>query len=384
MTLTPKKQLDLIEQIAVLVKENYVFPERAMIICSSLRRCFHKGEFSDVRSYACFADKLTALLQASSGDKHFRVSPTRKPKGEPHDDFIDHWFKASEWVRTSDYGFRSVQVLNNNVGYINLHSFFPKDIASTRADASMKLVENTYAIIIDLRENGGGKPDMVQYLCSYFFNERMILNSLFWLKDNNTEDFWVLDEVNGKKRPDTPLFILTSSTTFSAAEEFAYNMQSRKRATIIGEITGGGGNPGDVFDVAGVLDMFISTGRAINPVTQTNWEGIGVIPDIETTSDLALNKALELSEEVVERARTQAKIRFTAGTENLLARLAKAGKLVGSGQPHDGKSMVEAAVYQAQVELDFTFRDFKWLSGEYRTRFGDPVLGELIMQVAGK
>lgn len=382
LILTPEKQLDLIEQILALLEENYVIPEKVPVICDYVRDCIHKDGLNNARSYRDFADTLTAWLQVGSGDKHFRVSPTKNPRGEfSQESFIDHWFQMSDWVRTSDYGFKSVQVLENNVGYINLYAFFSKDVASARADASMKLIENTHAIIIDLRENGGGQPDMVQYLCSYFFNERILLNSLFWLKENATEEFWVLDQVNGKKRPDTALYILTSNKTFSAAEEFAYNMQSRKRATIIGETTGGGGNPGKVFDVSGILDIFISTGRAINPVTQTNWEGIGVKPDIETTSDLALSKALELSLDAAKCTQTQAKMWFASGAGNILARLAEASELLEIGRHQEGKSIVTAAVHQAQLELNFTLRDFKWLSKEYRTRFKSPILAALIMEV---
>ncbi len=135
---------------------------------------------------------------------------------------------------------------------------------------------------------------MVQYLCSYFFDQKIHLNSIYSRLNNSTREFWTID-VNGEKRPAIPLFVLTSSRTFSGAEEFSYNMQTQKRATIIGETTGGGANPGGYFPVNNELSIFIPTGKAINPVTNTNWEGVGVKPDIAVPVNDALNKAIELA-----------------------------------------------------------------------------------------
>ncbi|MBL7738862.1 MAG: S41 family peptidase [Chitinophagaceae bacterium] len=199
---------------------------------------------------------------------------------------------------TDDGGFKEVKILEGNIGYIDLRLFHPATAASSFADEHMKKLVNADVIIIDLRHNGGGAPDMVQYLCSYFFDKKIHLNSLYNRLTNSTREFWTTD-VKGKKLPAVPLFILTSKRTFSAGEEFAYNMQTQKRAILIGETTGGGANPGGVFSVNEQLSIFIPTGRAINPVTKTNWEGVGVKPDVEMASEKALEKAIE-------KARTEA------------------------------------------------------------------------------
>jgi len=135
---------------------------------------------------------------------------------------------------------------------------------------------------------------MVQFLCSYLFGERTHLNSLYFRDGNRTQEFWTHD-VPGTRMPDVPVFVLTSSTTFSGAEEFCYNLHTRKRATIVGEITRGGANPGNLFPINAQLEIFIPTGRAINPVTGSNWEGTGVTPHVAVAADAALDKALELA-----------------------------------------------------------------------------------------
>ena len=144
---------------------------------------------------------------------------------------------------------------------------------------------------------------MVQYICSYFFGEKTHLNSLYWRKGDRTQEFWTLDELPSERMPDVPLFVLTSKYTFSGAEEFAYNFKTRKRATIVGESTGGGANPGGTIEINELFSINVPTGRAINPVTQTNWEGTGVTPDVKTIASNALNKAHLLAKSSAENHR---------------------------------------------------------------------------------
>ncbi len=200
------------------------------------------------------------------------------------------------------------------------------------ADRSMAIISGSDAIIIDLRKNGGGSPAMVQYLCSYFFGERVHLNSLYWRQGDRTDEFWTLDEIGGKKLPNVPLFVLTSSRTFSGAEEFSYNMQTQKRATLIGETTGGGANPGGGFRVNADLTVFIPTGAAINPITGTNWEGVGVVPEIKTSAEEALEKAISLAKEAATVYREENEKKSTQLLMGLFGEL-QASK---AGSPSDG------------------------------------------------
>jgi C-terminal processing protease CtpA/Prc len=152
------------------------------------------------------------------------------------------------------------------------------------------------ALIIDLRNNSGGTAAMVQLIISYFFSDKPVhLNSFYWRRTDTVTETWTLPELPGKLRPDIDLYILTSSQTFSGGEEFAYDLKNLKRATLIGETTGGGANIGAVMNSTRRFKVFIPFGRAINPITQTNWEGVGVEPHIKTTSEAAFDTARSIA-----------------------------------------------------------------------------------------
>jgi retinol-binding protein 3 len=148
-------------------------------------------------------------------------------------------------------------------------------------------------LIVDLRQNTGGNPDMVQFLTSYLFGgEPVHLNSLYWRPRDSTDQFWTMPYVPGRRfGPDKKVYVLTSDRTFSAAEEFTYNLQTRQRATVVGDTTGGGAHPGGPRRVSEHFGVWVPSGRAINPVTSTNWEGTGVRPDVPVPTDQALQVA---------------------------------------------------------------------------------------------
>lgn len=133
---------------------------------------------------------------------------------------------------------------------------------------------------------------MVSFLASYFFGPDSVhLNDLYWREGNRTQQFWTVAHLPGRRYTDRPVYLLTGGHTFSAGEEFAYDLQSLKRAVVIGEATGGGANPGGPVRIGEHFTAFIPTGRAINPVTKTNWEGAGVKPDVAAPEAQALRVA---------------------------------------------------------------------------------------------
>ncbi len=289
-----------IEQLSQLLNDHYVFPEVAEKTGAHLRRQLKAGAFDKITDIKSFADALTTEVQSVNHDKHMRVRPAPDRKADPEgppEKMLENQLHRLARQQTDMAGFREAKRLDGNIGYLDLRGFAGRLRGAPVADRYMGLLAGSDAIIIDLRKNGGGDPAMVQYLCSYFFEEKTHLNSLYWREGDRTEEFWTLDTVGGAKMADVPVFILTSNFTFSGAEEFSYNMQTRKRATLVGETTGGGANPGGMFPVNAELAVFIPTGRAINPVTQTNWEGTGVVPDVKTTAEEALDKAIELAME---------------------------------------------------------------------------------------
>lgn len=175
---------------------------------------------------------------------------------------------------------------------MDFRNFYPSQYSKNVVASVMGFLANCDAIIIDLRQNGGGDPDGVRLICSYFFDSNPVhLNDLYYRPEDKTEEYWTLKEVDGKRMPDVDVYVLTSNYTFSGAEEFTYNLKNLKRATIVGETTGGGAHPGGIMAVNNNFVMFVPNGRAINPITKTNWEGTGVTPDVEVSADKALETA---------------------------------------------------------------------------------------------
>jgi tetratricopeptide (TPR) repeat protein len=201
--------------------------------------------------------------------------------------------------------------------------------------------------VLVYQKNGGGSPEMIRYICSYFFDKPTHLNSIYWRALNRTVEFWTNDDIDGKKMADIPLFVLTSHYTFSGAEEFTYNMQTQKRATIIGEITGGGANPGGMVPVDKLFSVFIPNGRAINPVTGTNWEGIGVKPDIEVPEDKAYDIALEKAKASAGKYSENKKKEITQKWTIVKEKITAAEKLFITSENNEGEKQLNDALNNA-------------------------------------
>lgn len=300
---------DAIEALSQLMNDFYVFPDVALLTSKHLSKQLKKGYFDAFKDKESFAQALTEQVQLINNDKHMRVR-VRRPfvaRENTPERMIEERLDRRNRSRAANYGYSEVKVMEGNVGYLDLRGFAGLENAKATADAAMKVLSRTDAIIFDLRKNGGGSPRMVQYLCSYFFDKKVHLNSLYWREGDETEEFWTLDEVGGTRLPDVPLFIMTSNYTFSGAEEFSYNMQTQKRATLVGQTTGGGANPGGSRRINDDLFVFIPEGRAINPITKTNWEGVGVVPEISTSEDETMEKTLALATEAAEGYREKTK-----------------------------------------------------------------------------
>lgn len=292
MALTPALRQEVIEGTISRLNATYVFPDVARKMEAALRRHEANREYDGMTSARAFAEKLTRDLRAVSHDLHLHLVYSSMPfkrsvSSEPSAAEIEGMKK---FARSVNYGFEKLEILDGNVGYLSLSGFMPPDLAGNTASAAMNYLADTEALIIDLRRNGGGDPEMVQFLCSYLFDQPTHLNDLYFRPDNSTRQFWTLPYVPGR-RYKKPVYVLTSKRTFSGAEEFTYNLKNLKRATIVGETTGGGAHPGGENVINEHFAVWVPIGRAINPISKTNWEGVGVKPDIETPADLALKTA---------------------------------------------------------------------------------------------
>jgi hypothetical protein len=295
MTIDQATRTQVIDAILKELNDRYVFPEVAKQMETNMRQRISNKEYDSITSAEEFAKKLTEDLQSVSRDKHLRVRysapviPVRKPNSEPSP---EQRAEFENNMKRINFAFEKVERLPGNIGYIKFNNFLAPELGAETVAAAMNFVTNTDALIFDLRENGGGDPEMVALITSYLFGDKPVhLNSLYWREGNRTEEFWTKPTVLGKKYGDKDVYVLTSNRTFSAAEEFSNNLKTLKRAAIVGETTGGGANPGGMFRVGDHFGVFVPTGRAINPITKTNWEGTGVEPDVKVSKELALKTA---------------------------------------------------------------------------------------------
>ncbi|MCB0825428.1 MAG: S41 family peptidase [Armatimonadetes bacterium] len=285
----------IIRELIKQMNARYVMPDIAKKIESELTKWMKSDEFKSLNEPIVFATKVNEVLKVNVTDAHLRfryspnVLPERREAGEPSQAEID---QVTNWVRRQNATFRKVERLEGNIGYFAFDSFqSPEDISRPMA-AAMNFLANTDAMIIDLRQNGGGDPSGVQVVCSYFFDEKPVhLNSIYFRPTDETHEFWTLEKVDAPRFLDKPVYVLVSKRTGSGAEECSYNLQQLKRATIIGEPTWGGANPGGSVRLHDHFSCFIPVGRAINPITKTNWEGSGVIPDIKCDPAKSLEQA---------------------------------------------------------------------------------------------
>ena len=292
LTIDAATRTQVIDTILKRLNDSYVFPDTAKKMEESIRDRVTKKEYDQITSAKQFAMTLTNDLQAVSKDKHLRVRyshqsiPERGPRREPTADEIQQRRRELTWL---NHGFGKVERLRGNLGYLEFFNFQDEELGADTVAAAMNFINGTDALIIDMRNNGGGNPAMVALVCSYLFGpEPVHLNDLYWREGNRTDEFWTRKEVPGKRYLDKDVYVLTSKRTFSGAEEFSYNLKNLKRATIIGETTGGGAHPGGGFRISEHFQMFVPTGRAISPITKTNWEGTGVTPDVSVPAEQAL------------------------------------------------------------------------------------------------
>ncbi|MEL6814987.1 MAG: S41 family peptidase [Cyanobacteria bacterium J06598_3] len=286
---------EVLEAIAQKLEE-YAFPEVAQKLQRDLRDRLAAEGYQDVKSGAQLAETLTAQLQTLSKDQHLKVhfSPAVLPHLEAQTEIPPEelaYQKRQSELRNCD--FNQVRRLRGNVGYLELFSFEPPEFAGDVAAAAMQFLTHTSALVIDLRYNRGGSASMVALLTSYLLPAypAVHLTDLYWPKEEKTQQSWTLPYVSGPRYLDKPVYVLIGPETFSAAEEFAYNLKHLKRAVIVGETTAGGANPGSGFRLHDHFWMFIPTGQAISLATGENWEGSGVLPDFKVPTELSMKTA---------------------------------------------------------------------------------------------
>ncbi|NUT96304.1 MAG: S41 family peptidase [Saccharothrix sp.] len=279
----------IIERIRELLVEHYVFPEVAAQLDTFLAgRTTH---YAAATTPVELADLVTRDLQSVNGDRHLRLKHHEDEVPEGDDAASEQQIRRE--LDLAMGGVPSLRRLPGGVAHLELAPhLFPVELCADTLAAAFTLVSRAHALILDLRRNRGGDPHTVALVCGHLLAEPTHLNTMYHREDESYHQFWSPPVVPGTRfAPDRPVYVLTSGTTFSAAEELAYDLQQLGRATIVGETTGGGAHPRRGFTVHPHLEATIPTARAINPVSGTNWELVGVTPDIPVPADEALDRA---------------------------------------------------------------------------------------------
>jgi hypothetical protein len=272
--------------LATALRDLYVFPDVGDRAAAKVEDQARAGAYDGLADPRAFADRITADLASVAHDKHLRVmvpgGPPPEGRGPPP--------RAEAGVVRAD-------LLAGNVGYLEVAGFPPLAPFKKVIDQAMAGLAGTRALIVDLRRNGGGVPDSVNYLVSFFVDpaKPMHINDIVNRTANTqtfqTTTFWSVATPTGYLNK--PVYVLTSARTFSGGEGFAYDMKTHRLGVLVGETTGGGANPGGVVPLPDGLGVFVPRGRSRSPVTGTNWEGVGVAPDLAVPAETALHVALQ-------------------------------------------------------------------------------------------
>jgi hypothetical protein len=288
--------------ISTKLTEYYVYPDVAAKMVQAIQDHQKNGDYNSITDGSEFAEALTRDLRAVSHDKHLFVAynPFTSPEGPgsasgPREPSPEDEARFRTMLEQQNCTFSKVEILDHNIGYIKFGAFPPPDICGPTVVAAMNFVAHTDALIFDLRENHGGDPNMVDFIVSYLFRGPTHINDLTNRHDNETHQYWTLPWVLGPRFVDQPVYVLTSNSTFSGGEEFTYDLKTQKRATIVGETTGGGAHPVRSMPAGDHFTIGVPFGRPINPVTKDDWEGKGVEPDVKVSAADALTTAEKLA-----------------------------------------------------------------------------------------
>lgn len=304
ITLDAAARQRVLDGIYKNLDDYYVYPDVAKKMEDALRDHQKRGDYNSITNGNAFATRLTDDMRDVSHDKHLGVNynpfKTPPPPADQHGPSPEDLARFHKSLERNNCGFVKVEILPRNIGYLKFNQFGPPDVCGPTVVAAMSFLAHVDAIIFDLRTNGGGDPAMVAFIASWLFDHPTHLSDIYNRREDSTTQYWTTPYVASPRLANTPAFILTSKRTFSGAEDFTYNLKIPKRATVIGETTGGGAHPVGGHRIDDHFAIGVPFARSINLTTKTNWEGTGVEPDVKVPADDALDTATKLAIEKIQ------------------------------------------------------------------------------------
>jgi hypothetical protein len=283
----------VIDAAIVNLKAHYFDPQIAQKTADALRAYAKSDELSATRDGMAFATLLTQQMRDASKDMHLIVEYSRaKLPDHPVETTAGDLARYRQMLLQNNCFFRDVEILPHNIGYVKLDWFADASLCRQKAAVAMASVNHADALIFDLRENHGGDPEMVKFLGSYLFNKPS-----FWFnpRGGTPAELRTDSPVRGSRLADKPVYILTSSATWSGAEQFSYDLKVLKRATLVGETTRGGAHAGVFHRIDDHFGIGIPEVKVTNPISNADWEGVGVSPDVKVKAADALSTAEKLA-----------------------------------------------------------------------------------------
>lgn len=288
ITISPADRDLAIGNLIAVVRDQHFSVEEGRRIARTLERNQRARRYAAITSGRQLAARLTEDLRAISADPHFLVDYFVRPRPFPAPAATGADEAAQQQALSLvNYGVSRAERLDGNIGYLRIDRFAPAQDAGPVLEAAIAMLSATEALVIDLRHNGGGHGDAAALLAGLLLPERARMNDLI-TREGVTET-WTPDGLRGHFTK--PVYVLTSARTFSAAEAFAYNLRALGRVRIVGERTRGGANPVTRTLLSSRFWTMVPVARTRNPITGTNWQGTGVVPDILCPADQALAAA---------------------------------------------------------------------------------------------
>ncbi len=276
------------------LRQHYVYPDRAQKMAETLLANEKRGEYDAISDGDIFAHQLTKQMRDVSHDMHLELVYSQDPlPPQPTEQTPEQHARYREAMKRINCAFEKIETLPHNIGYLKLNFFPDRSVCEQTATAAMASLNNSDVLILDLRDNRGGMPNMVALMASYLFDHPKYFYNP---RENTTQESWTHSPVPGNKLADKPVYVLTSSRTFSGAEQFCYDLKMLKRVTLIGETTVGGAHSGVWYRIDDQFGMAIPEVKPINPYATPDWEGIGVEPDVKVKAADALAAAEKLAQ----------------------------------------------------------------------------------------
>lgn len=297
VTMSPDENRAVVLALAKVLRERFAFRERGIAAAREIEVLEHRGTFRNAGTAAELIALIDERIAPLVDDRHFRASymgPELVAGFSESPPSADAIAAFHEEVRLRGGEIPEVRWLPGNVGYLRISMFLDAPPSMEKLAAAMAMLADTGALIVDVRGSPGGEPAGVANVIGHFVSERTAtVRTQGGVEPGSERTYHAEPRKPGYTGK--PLFVLVDGKTASGAEEFAYDLQALRRATLVGETTMGAATPGGFRPLAHGFVAFIPMQIVANTLTGTNWEGVGVLPDVRVPSAESLSRAHRLA-----------------------------------------------------------------------------------------